>query len=345
MNSFIKSLMGLIFGLFLSLLICAFLGESPVHVLKILFSSAFGSKYDFGLTLFYCTSLIFSGASVAVAFHAGLFNIGAEGQLTIAALAMSAAALTFSFLPFPLSILIVCLISVLAGGIWGLFVGLLKAYRGAHEVIVTMMLNFIAAGLSGYLILTFFKNPESQNAESAVFSPNFSLAQYDPVQKIFGESPVNFSILLAIILLISLHIFLFKTRFGFNLRAVGENPTAAKIFGVNTQVYIVIAFALAGACAGLVPINDIIGSTQQFKIGFSPEYGFVGIAVALLASNKPLGILFSAFLFSVLQKGSIDLDFESEIITRDYARILQACLIFGVISTSLMSKKIWRQKK
>ncbi len=336
-----KAFIGLLFGFSLALLICAFLGENPLHVSKILFSSAFGSQYDFGLTLFYWTSLMFTGASVAVAFHAGLFNIGAEGQLTVAALGLTSAALLLPDLVFPFSILFVIAASAISGAAWGAIAGALKAYRGAHEVIVTMMLNFIGAGITSYFVLQYFRNPLSQNAESAVFSSQFSAASLDPLQKFFAGSPANFSFLLAVIALVVLHFVLFYSKFGFCLRAVGENSRAAEIYGINPQRYILISFVIAGALAGLVPVNDILGSAQQLKIGFSPDYGFVGIAVALLANNKPAGIVFSALLFAVLQKGSVDLDFESEIITRDYTRILQACLIFGVISSAFF----WRKRK
>src|SRR5882762_176724 len=150
-------------GLAAGLVVTWTAGENPWHVVQILWKGAFGSRYDLGMTLFYSTPLIFTGLSVAVAFHAGLFNIGAEGQLTLGALAAAALGASWPRCPALLAPLLAVLATILAGAMWGAIPGWLRARRGSHEVINTIMLNFIAAGLSSYVTLYMLKNTETQN--------------------------------------------------------------------------------------------------------------------------------------------------------------------------------------
>lgn len=346
-----KAFLGLIVGLAISLMLTTMAGENPLHILSVLFNSAFGSRYDFGLTLFYSTSLIFTGLSVCIAFHCGLFNIGAEGQLTVGALAATAFGFYFPDLTYPWAPLFSTLIALLAAGAWGSIAGALKAYRQSHEVIVTMMLNFIAAAIVNYFVTNQLDNPDSQNPESAPLSPAYLLADHDFVAQIFPNSMVNISLLVAIICAVVTYFFLFKSTLGFKLRATGQNEEAAELYGISVKFMKVFALFLAGAVAGLVFTNDIIGSTGKFRIGFSPDYGFVGIAVALLARNHPIKIILSAFLFGALQKSASDLDLETTYITRDFARIIQAVLIFSIsgfyfLNTDKISQKVksWIKK-
>lgn len=334
-----KSLLGLLVGIFLTLLLAAFAGESPLHVLEVIVKSAFGSPYDFGLTLFYSTSLVFTGLSVCIAFHAGLFNIGAEGQLTIGAFSMAAFALLFPHLPETIAPVLAILFGLLVAAIWGFIPGILKSFRGSHEVIVTMMMNFVAAGLVSYLTVTYFKNPNSQNPETAEIPSQFFLKQVDPLHMLTKDSPLNFSVFIAIILALSLWIFLFKTVMGYELRVVGQSESVAKNSGINVKFYLTLAMILSALFAGFVGINEVIAFAGKFRLGFSPEFGFIGIAVALLARNNPLYILLSALLFGVLQKGAGDLDFETQNITRDFAKVLQAIIILSVSGFSLFQWK------
>lgn len=325
-----KPLLGLAIGLIISLSLVTFAGESPWNVFQILVKSAFGSHYDLGLTLFYTTSLIFTGLSVAMAFHSGLFNIGAEGQLTVATLAAAWFAVSFPNLPPGLAPIIATIVGVSAGAAWGFIPGWLRAVRGSHEVIITMMMNFIAAALTSYVTLELIRNPDSQNPETKIVPEVYTLASFDFVQSFFQDSPVNLSLLVALACAVLVYLFLFRTVWGYELRTAGQNPTAAEIAGMNPRRAQILAMVLAGALAGFVCLNEVMGSSHRFKIGFSPDYGFVGIAVALLARNNPLGIVASAFLFGLLQKGASDLDLETEVVTRDFARVIQAILIFSV---------------
>jgi ABC-type uncharacterized transport system permease subunit len=342
-----KSTLGFIFGLGLALLLTAMVGENPWHVLMVLVHSSFGSWYDFGLTLFYCTSLIFTGLAVCIPFQAGLFNIGAEGQLTIGAFAMAAVGILFPHLPFPWGYGFALLTGALAAGVWGFIPGWLKAYRGSHEVIITMMLNFIAAGIVSYFVVGYFKNPLSQNPETAMIGPGYQFGDGDLLHRLSPDSPFNISFLFAVALCVLVWIFIYRTTWGFELRAVGQNEEAASFSGISTRKYKMLSLFLGGACAGLVGLNEILGSAGKFRLGFSAEYGFVGIAVALLARNNPLGILVSAFLFGALQKGASDLDIETDHITRDFAKILQAIIILSVAGFYYLNStklKMWWHK-
>lgn len=335
-----RALIGLVLGLFISLSLCLFAGENPWHVFLVLTRSAFGSSYDLGLTLFYTTSLIFTGLAVAVAFHGGLFNIGAEGQLTIATITAAITPLLFPELSGVPAFLIMATAGLTAGFLWGLIPGWLKATRDSHEVIVTMMMNFIAAGIASYLALEHFRNMDSQNPETAPVPEAYLFRSWDPIQKMFPDALVNFSVLIALLLCLLTWIFLTKTKWGFELKAAGQNPTSARFAGISSKKWQVLAMALGGFFAAFVALNEVAGSAGKFRLGFSADYGFVGIAVALMARNHPLAIPLTAFLFGALQKGAADLDLETEAITRDFARVIQGVLIFSIAGLAMVNWKI-----
>ncbi|AFY00141.1 ABC transporter permease [Bdellovibrio bacteriovorus] len=327
-----KRVFGFFLGLTLALLLTLFAGENPWNVFMILVRSAFGSMYDLGLTLSYTTPLIFCGLSVAIGFHAGLFNIGAEGQLTMAVVTTAAIGVLFPQIPFPLAPVIALLAGLVAAGLWGWIAGWLRAVRGSHEVIITIMMNFIAAGLASWFTLKIIPNPESQNPETAMVAPQYMFKDYDLIARLFPDTPANASLGFAVVLAVLMWIFLWKTTWGFELRAVGSNPEAAHRAGISEKKVRILAMTLAGVMAGFVALSEVLGSAGQYRIGFSPDYGFIGIAVALLASNNPLGIIVAAFLMGALHKGASDLDLETTTITRDFSRIIQALVILGVVA-------------
>jgi len=314
-------------------------GENPFNVLRLIFASAFGSQYDLGMTLFYATPLMFTGLSVAAAFHAGLFNIGAEGQLTLGALAAAVVGIVVPDLLFPWGVLLSIAAAIAAGAIWGAIPGWLKAVRGSHEVITTIMLNAIAAGLAGWVTLYMFRNTESQNPETMAVGAGFLLRHF----AVFDGAPVTSAIIIAVLSSFMLSFFLWRTRPGFELRSVGTSEPASATAGINVRAMQIGAMALAGGIAGLAGIGDVLGAAGKFKIGFSADYGFVGIAVALIARSNPIGIVFSAFLFGALHKGAADLDFETQNVTRDLAVVLQACVILTVCADGFWD--IFKRKK
>lgn len=345
LSDFAGPLLGLIFGITICLLLAGLAGENPLEILKILIRSSLGSPYDMGLTLFYATSLMFTGLSVAIAFHAGLFNLGAEGQLNIATMAAAVVGISFKDVGFPWAPMMAIGAALLAGGVWGFIPGWLKVWRGSHEVVITMMMNFVAAGLTSYLVVEVLQNPDSQNPETSLVGPAFLFKSYDPIAQVLTESPANLSFLIAIFMCVFLYFILNHTRFGFELKSTGENEVAASFAGVPAKKIKVLALTFAGAMAGLVATNEIMGSSGKFSIGFSADYGFVGIAVALLARNHPLGIIASSLLFGILQKGTADLDIETNSITRDFSKIMQAVIILSVTAFSLINLAKSKRKK
>ncbi|MBL7670721.1 MAG: ABC transporter permease [Bdellovibrionaceae bacterium] len=332
-----KTFFGFLFGLFFAIGLTFLAGENPWNVFLILAHSAFGSRYDFGQTLFYATPLIFCGLSVAWAFRVGLFNIGAEGQLTLGCLA----AAWFGGVPTEwhrgsaLAVGMIC--PLLAGGAWGFVAGWMKARRQAHEVIVTMMLNFVAAVLASYVVLNLIPNPATQNPESIPLPPQFLFKHQDPIAQLFPESSVSFALVLAILLAVGSWFVFHKSQLGYRIKMVGMNATAAARAGISVEKTQMIAMTIAGALAGAVAWAEVLGSSGQFRLGFSPDYGFLGIAVALMAQNNPLGILLSGLLLGALHKGAGDLDMETAHITRDFSKVLQAFIILFVASSGLWS--------
>jgi len=337
-----KRLLGFALGLAAALALTLLAGENPFNIFMILIRSAFGSMYDLGLTLAYTTPMIFCGLSVAIGFHAGLFNIGAEGQMTMAVITAAAIGVLFPNIPFPLAPLVALTGALAMGALWGWIPGVLRAYRGSHEVIVTIMMNFIAAGLASWFALKIIPNPDSQNPETAMVSSHYMLKPIDFVARWFPDTAANISILVAVLVAVGLWVFLWKTSLGYELRAVGSNPEAAARAGISEKKIRMLAMAMAGALAGFVALSEVMGSVGQYRLGFSPDYGFIGIAVALLASNNPIGIIGAAFLMGALHKGASDLDLETNTITRDFSHIIQALIILGVAAQGYWS---WMKAK
>ena len=324
------------------------IGDSPIHAFSLLLSNSFGSAKDFGWTLFYATPLIFTGLAVAVAFRCGLLNIGAEGQLYVAAFATAWVGIKFggtvvngeswawANLPWFVLVPLCCLAAIVVGGIWGGIPGVLKAKFGSHEVINTIMLNFIAIALVSYFTQYHYKIPgdpilESANIGEAAHIPQ--LNQYLPF--IPHDVPLNLSFLLAILMCVLVYVFLWKTKWGYELRAVGENPSAAEYGGISPKKQIVLAMTISGSLAGMVAIGEVLGNRHNYYDSFSAEWGFWGIAVALLGRNHPLGVFIAAIFFGVLMRGQIFVDAFTPRVSKDLGQVLQAIIILFVACLQL----------
>lgn len=319
--------------------ILVFAGERPTLLIEALLESIF-TGFGLGYTLYYATPLIFTGLSVALCFQCGLFNIGAEGQLHVGAIFLIAASVLFSWLPPPLSILVGCLAAGLGGALWGRIAGWLKAARGSHEVITTILLNFIASCVCSYFILYVFPDAKTQNPQTIGVGSAFSLWTLSDLLepmgiRLFSGTPVNLTLLLAVLTAVVVSVFLSRTPTGFEMRAVGLSPHAARMNGISVTQNTVLVFTLAGALSGLVSVNEIMGYHHHLMDGFSPGYGFTGIAVALIAGNRPLGILGSAFLFGWLHNSARELEFLGDRSSKELAMVIQAILIACVVSPRL----------
>jgi simple sugar transport system permease protein len=340
---FLRSLAGAAGGLALGLLICRIAGESPGKVLSVLLNSSFGSGYDFGMTLFYTAYFILAGLAVAIPFKSGLFNIGGEGQLAIGALAAAWAGVVGAGIhSHLLAVLFATTAAFVAGGIWGAIPGYLKARRGSHEVITTIMMNFIAAGVTSYFTLYSLKDPDSSQAETIPIPEAFRLKPFAA----FNGAPMGELIIALVILVVVLHVVMRNSVWGYRLKATGENENAASTFGIPAPGSWLSSMFVAGGVAGLTGLVEVLGNSHRFKIGFSADYGFVGIAVALVARGNILAILPSAFLFGVLQKGAGSLDLETDKVTRDLTYIIQGLIILGVASDGLWEwfAGLWRKR-
>ncbi|MGB7068857.1 MAG: ABC transporter permease [Pyrinomonadaceae bacterium] len=341
-------------------LIILLLGDNPLNAYGWLLSSSFGSAKDIGWTLHYATPLIFTGLAVAVAFRCGLLNIGAEGQLYVAAFATAWVGIKFggtivnifgkeenwSWMSLPAIVLIpLCILTaVVAGGIWGAIPGILKAKFGSHEVINTIMLNFIAVALVSYFTQYYYKIPgdpimQTANIGEAAQIPR--LNQFLPFLP--ADVPLNIAFLIALIMCAAVYVFLWKTKWGYELRAVGENPLAAEYGGISPKKQTIVAMTISGALAGMVAIGEVLGTRHNYYDGFSADWGYLGIAVALLGRNHPIGVLIAAVFFGVLLRGEIFVDAFTGNVSKDLGWVLQAIIILFVACLQIYTRS--RSKK
>ncbi len=325
-NKHLSFFLVLVLAIAAALVIAMAAGENPLVVGRVLLNGAFGSVTNFGYTLYYATPLIFTGLSVAWALRAGLFNVGGEGQMTLAGVAMAAVGIYLP-LPFYLAVPFALLVGAIVGGVWAGVAGYLKAFRGVHEVLTTILLNFIAYGIAGFFISIVLRNPESQVPESGVIFESYWLLEWTSFG---GGSPLNTSFVIAILFALLYGFLDSKSKFGFRQRLVGEAQGLARQTGTRVSKHIVLSMLLAGAFAGLGAINEVLGYLHKTKEGFTAGAGFVGIAVALLGRGRWYGIILASVLFGAIHKGSLDLDIDTENISRDFALVLQGVIILFV---------------
>jgi simple sugar transport system permease protein len=325
-------MINLMMALVASGLVVLVVGESPLEAVRWLLIGAFGYEEALGYTLYYTTNFIFTGLAVAVAFHAGLFNIGGEGQAYIGGLGVGLAMLALdSFLPGWLLIPIGIMAAGLFGAAWALIPAWLQAYRGSHIVITTIMFNFIAAALMVYLLVNVLIMPGQMSPETRPFAEAALLPKMHDVLALVGiktaRSPLNLSLVLALVACVGVWFFLWRTPWGYELRTAGHNPNAAKYAGIRTRRLIVTTMCISGMLAGLVAVNEVMGVQHRVILNFTAGTGFAGIAVALMGRNHPIGIVLAGFLFGVLQQGGAELAFEMPKISRELTFGIQGLVI------------------
>ncbi len=317
---------------FLVGLIVAVIGVDPFHALKLLVLGAVGSSESIGYTLYYATNFIFTGLAVAVAFHAGLFNIGGEGQAYVGGIGVALACLALDrtlpwYLVFPIAIVG----AAFFGAIWAMIPGWLQAKRGSHIVITTIMFNFIAASLMNYLLNKVFKPLGSMSLETRTFDTGGQLPKLDWLMSIFGLSvgtaPFNISFLLALVAAFGDWVLIWRTKLGYEMRTMGHSPAAARYAGIKEARIIVISMMISGGLAGMMALNPIMGEQFRMQLDFVQGAGFVGIAVALMGRSHPAGIIPAALLFGMLYQGGAEISFEMPSISRDMIVIIQGLVI------------------
>jgi ABC-type uncharacterized transport system permease subunit len=321
-------------------------GDSPIATYELLIGSALTWPDGIGYTLFYATPLIFTGLAVAVAFRCGLLNIGAEGQLYAASFATAWVGITCAGLPALALVPLCCLAAVLAGGVWGAIPGVLKARFGAHEVITTIMMNFIAIALASYFTQYHYKPPGDALLETVPIGDNAHVARMGRFIPGFPERiPLNLTFLLALAACLLVYLFLWRTRWGYQIRATGASPAAAQYGGIATGRQIVLAMAVSGALAGMVGINEVLGYRYRYYDSFSAGYGFTGIAVALLGRNHPVGVILASLLFGALLRGGLFVDIFTQNVSKDLVLVLQGIIILFVAAEAMFRGPFGRRIK
>ena len=307
------------------------IGENPIEAVQILIAGALGNLEGIGFTLYYATSFIFTGLAVAICFHAGLFNIGVEGQAYVAGLGAALAALYLGFLPGYSLMIVAILAGALFGAAFAAIPGYLQAKRDAHIVITTIMFNYVASALMGYLLVDVLRVPGQMNAETVGFTKYAIVPQFHELLKPLGiiwpDTPFNLSFLLALACAYGCWLLIWRTRLGYAIRAVGVNPTAAIYGGISPARITIVTSLLSGALAGGMAANVILGEEHRLILEYTAGFGFVGIAVALMGRAHPVGIVLAAILFGMLYQGGAELAFDKPKISRDMIVVIQGLVV------------------
>lgn len=349
--AWIESLAGQLGALLLSLAIAIGLGavlivaygENPLDVYGAILSYSVGSIDGFGYVLTIATPLTFSALAVAICFKGGMFNIGVEGQYLVAMVAASWAALELTFLPAPVQVVGVLVAAMLGGMLWAGIPAVLKVTTGAHEVVTTIMLNGIAVSLLAWALnypLRFSAAPAGQNVD--LRTDEFpETALIGDLGSAFGITPgahLSWLLLLAVVAAVVVWFLIRRTRLGYEARAVGSSPGSARAGGISIAATQVRLFLISGAIAGLVGMQQILADRGYLGTNYIAQLGFIGIGVAFLGQNNPIGIVFAAILWGILSRGEVALQIETEV-PREFIIILQGILILSVVITYQIAKR------
>jgi simple sugar transport system permease protein len=347
--SLFAPVLALVVALLISAVVMAVLGVNPLRAFEVMLD--FGETPSQQITalvviLNRAIPLFLSGLAVAVAFRMGLFNIGVEGQYRLATI-MAAGIGAAVALPGPLHILLIIAVAMAVGAVWAGIVAVLKITRGVSEVISSIMLNFVAGGLVSYLLTGPFKGsepgasivstakiPESGRVGGANFIFD-AFGLFSPPRQLYGF------LFIAIVVGVVIAVLLGRTRFGFDLKASGLSPSAASASGVDARRMVVKAMLLSGAIAGLIGLPDLLGSKFAYTTDFTQGLGFLGIAVALLGRNRPVGIALAALLFAFLDRAQVPLQIEqfpSSVVT-----IIQGTIVLAVVVANEVATRIARR--
>jgi len=318
--------MNVLLALFVGGLAVALIGENPIEAMRVLAYGAFGSGYGLGFTLHYATSLTFTGLAVAVAFHSGLFNIGGEGQAYVAGLGAIMMALWLDQTHWVFVLVGSIVGAMTLGALWAAIPGYLQAKRGSHIVITTIMFNFIASAFMSYMLAQVITNPGA-NAETRTIAETGRIPLLSEYFEFFKHSPVNIMLFFGILALIGVYVLLWRTKLGFKIRTLGQNPDAARYAGISAVSIIVIAMAISGALAGMMAVNEAVSVQKRLVVGYVQGFGFIGIAVAFMGRAHPVGIVLAAILFGALYQGGVELAFVMPAVPSELVLVIQALVI------------------
>jgi ABC-type uncharacterized transport system permease subunit len=329
----VQILLGVLTGLCLAGFLAVFAGESFVRFFAILGAGVFGTPYDFGITLYYVSILLLSGLAVTIPIRAGLFNIGAEGQILLGALTTVFLGLSLpAEVPRPVILSIIVFGAALSGALWAALAGLIRAYRGGHEVISTIMLNFVAAGFTNWVTIQWMQDPNDPSPVSRTIDPSLMLDRI----AVFQDAPVTKFLFFGIFVSILTWVMMTFTTFGFRQNVVRSSEKAARVSGINVPRIQWVSMFLGGSLAGVAGAVMVLAFAGKFRLGMAEGFGFMGIPVALLASGHAIAGMASAFLFAFLHHGSAAFDLESEFVTRDMVYVMQALIVLSVIGVPVL---------
>lgn len=338
LNSLLVPILAILTAVVFGGLIIYSVGGNPIAAYMGLVQGAFGSPKALSETAVWATPYIFAGLAVAVAFKGGLFNIGAEGQLALGA--VTAALIGYAMpgwlgisLPAYIHIPLTVGLGMLAGALWAAIPGALKAYTGGHEVINTIMMNYIALNITSYLLNGPMRDPNPLNLSAR--TPEIAVNARIP--PIFADPllRVHWGFVLALVVAAIIWWLLWKTNLGFEIRTVGANPDAAKYAGINVKRTIIITMALSGALAGLAGAIEVTALNYRHELGFSMGYGFDAIAIALLGKTNPFGVVLAAILFGAMRNGATRMQFLTQIPV-DIISVIQALILLFVAADAII---------
>lgn len=301
-------------------------GQAPGEVWRLMLSGTWGNAYGIGQVLYKATTLTFTGLAVAVGLRAGLFNIGAESQLAAGGFLAAIMGLALPPALGPWVAVPLCLAAAaVGGGLVGLVPGVLRARFGAHEVIATIMLNFVVLALLNWFMASGgLSVPETLHTRAV---PHASVPRLSAFFEAFHGSAANLVMFVALATAVATGWFLFRTRQGYELRAVGLQPEAAENAGIRVPRTWLIAMVASGAIAGMGGTNFVLGYKQYFEDGFTGGAGFLGIAVALVGRNHPLGVVLAALFFATLSQGGLAIH---ALVPKQMVEVLEGVVILAV---------------
>jgi general nucleoside transport system permease protein len=304
-------LISLILAAAISALVLLSIGQSPVEAWNVMVDGALGSAYGWGYTLYYATSFMFTGLAVTVAFHAGLFNIGGEGQAQLGGLGVALVCLALPWPHWTLALPAAMLGAALFGAAWAAIPAWLQARRGSHIVITTIMFNYIAAALLIYILVEVLRPQGQMDPASARFPEGANLPTLHEIpglSLVFTKQvPANVTLLVALVACWLVWVLMWRTRLGYEIRAFGKSEKAATYAGISAFRITMIAMLISGGLSGLMAINNVMGESERLLQNSAEGAGFIGIAVALMGRNHPVGVFLAAILFGFLYQGGAEL--------------------------------------
>ncbi len=335
-NKLLLSLSAVFLGLVAGAILIALLGNNPFNAFFYLFRGGLMSSERFGNTLATATILLLTGLSVSFSFKTGLFNIGASGQMLIGGLCASAVAL-FVPLPRPLLLIAIILVAIIGGALWGFIPGILKAIFNVHEVVSTIMMNWVAYWVVYYSVQLHLKGEFVETESRSI--PELCTLRASWLSSLFGSDYINYGLFLGILAMVFYKLVLDKTTIGYELKAAGYNKSAAEYGGIKVNRNIVVSMMISGALAGLAGLSYYVGYSLNMQIGILPSQGFDGIAVALLGAGNYLGIALSSIFFGILHVGKGFMSANTSV-PPDIADTIIAVIIYFT-ATSLIFKRFW----